>query len=232
MDLKTIRWLLAGLCGAPTQTSWLVGSAQRAETSSSREGVHSRRKHFIRICVSTQLQQQISSQQSQIGADRQQIARLQGAIKYTVDSDLLFAPGSWEMSQRGKQIIAGFAQKLAPHAAKPSLGLCDFTLCSLRYSCLPTYVKYAGCELRPQCQPLGTAGRVGRQGIRVCAAPYRFVCSSASVARNAFQCSACDFANGSSRTSTRSRVSKNPMPTSRSQCAPTSQRILGTCRSK
>lgn len=62
----------------------------------------------------TQLQQQVSSQQAQISADQQQIARLQGAIKYTVDSDLLFAPGSWQMSQRGKQIIAGFAQKLAP----------------------------------------------------------------------------------------------------------------------
>ncbi len=62
----------------------------------------------------TQLQQQVSSQQAQISADQQQITRLQGAIKYTVDSDLLFAPGSWEMSSRGKQIIAGFAQKLAP----------------------------------------------------------------------------------------------------------------------
>lgn len=61
-----------------------------------------------------QLQQQISAQQAQIGADQQQIARLQGAIKYTVNSDLLFTPGSWEMSERGKQIIAGFAQKLAP----------------------------------------------------------------------------------------------------------------------
>lgn len=62
----------------------------------------------------TQLQQQVSSQQAQISSDQQQIARLQGAIKYTVDSDLLFAPGSWVMSQRGKQLIAGFAKKLAP----------------------------------------------------------------------------------------------------------------------
>jgi chemotaxis protein MotB len=62
----------------------------------------------------TQLQQQVSSQQAQISVDQQQISRLQGAIKYTVDSDLLFPPGGWDMSSRGKQIIAGFAQKLAP----------------------------------------------------------------------------------------------------------------------
>jgi chemotaxis protein MotB len=61
-----------------------------------------------------QLQQEISSQQAQISADQQQISRLQGAIKYTVNSDLLFSSGGWEMSARGKQIIAGFAQKLAP----------------------------------------------------------------------------------------------------------------------
>jgi chemotaxis protein MotB len=50
----------------------------------------------------------------QVEADRQQIARLQGAIKYTVDSDLLFPSGSWTMSDPGKKLIAGFAQKLAP----------------------------------------------------------------------------------------------------------------------
>ena len=61
-----------------------------------------------------QLQQQLAAQQQQLTATNEQIARLQGAIKYTVNSDLLFAPGSWTMSARGQQIIAGFAQKLAP----------------------------------------------------------------------------------------------------------------------
>ena len=54
-----------------------------------------------------QLQQQVASQQAQI-------SRLAGAIKYTVNSDLLFAPGSWEMSEQGKQIIAKMASQLAP----------------------------------------------------------------------------------------------------------------------
>ena len=43
-----------------------------------------------------------------------QICRLQGAIRYTVNSDLLFPSGGYQMSDRGKQIIAGFAAKLAP----------------------------------------------------------------------------------------------------------------------
>ena len=61
-----------------------------------------------------QLQQQVAAQSSEISADKAQIARLQGAIKYTVNSDLLFPSGGWQMSDRGKQIIAGFAAKLAP----------------------------------------------------------------------------------------------------------------------
>ncbi len=61
-----------------------------------------------------QLQQQVTTQSSQIAADKEQISRLQGAIKYTVNSDLLFALGSWQMSAQGKQIIARMAAKLAP----------------------------------------------------------------------------------------------------------------------
>ena len=61
-----------------------------------------------------QLQQQVSSQQAQIAADKAQISRLQGAIKYTVNSDLLFKSGSWEMTPQGKNVIANLAKKLAP----------------------------------------------------------------------------------------------------------------------
>jgi chemotaxis protein MotB len=61
-----------------------------------------------------QLQQQNATLTSQVAEDKAQICRLQGAIKYTVNSDLLFPSGGWEMSDRGKQIIASFAAKLAP----------------------------------------------------------------------------------------------------------------------
>ncbi|HUC18936.1 MAG TPA: OmpA family protein [Acetobacteraceae bacterium] len=52
--------------------------------------------------------------QQQVAADQAQIERLRGAIKYTVNSDLLFPSGGWQMSAAGQQIIAKFAKKLAP----------------------------------------------------------------------------------------------------------------------
>jgi chemotaxis protein MotB len=60
------------------------------------------------------LQAENSQLQQQVSADKEQINRLIGAIKYTVDSDLLFAPGSWQMSSQGQEIIARLASKLAP----------------------------------------------------------------------------------------------------------------------
>ena len=61
-----------------------------------------------------QLHQQMAAQSAEIAAGKAQVGRLQGAIKYTVNSDLLFSSGGWEMKPAGKQIIAKFAAKLAP----------------------------------------------------------------------------------------------------------------------
>jgi chemotaxis protein MotB len=61
-----------------------------------------------------QLQAQNQLLQQQVAARQTQVSRLESAIAYTVNSDLLFPPGSWQMSTRGKQIIAKLAQKLAP----------------------------------------------------------------------------------------------------------------------
>jgi chemotaxis protein MotB len=66
------------------------------------------------VSQNQQLQQQNSANDQQIAADKAQISRLQGAIKYTVNSDQLFAPGSWQMNAQGKQIIAKMASQLAP----------------------------------------------------------------------------------------------------------------------
>src|SRR5580658_5804764 len=66
------------------------------------------------VAQNQQLQQQNTADEQQIAADKPQISRLQGAIKYTVNSDQLFAPGSWTMSAQGKQIIAKMASQLAP----------------------------------------------------------------------------------------------------------------------
>jgi len=61
-----------------------------------------------------QLQQQVAAQSAEIAAGKAQVSRLQGAIKYTVNSDLLFPSGGYQMSTQGKQIISRMASKLAP----------------------------------------------------------------------------------------------------------------------
>jgi len=53
--------------------------------------------------------------QSQLDAAQAQNRRLQAAVKYSLNSDLLFRPGGWELSERGQQSIAGIAKILAPH---------------------------------------------------------------------------------------------------------------------
>ena len=61
-----------------------------------------------------QLKEQLATTQQQLDAEKAQVSRLQGAIKYTVNSDLLFPSGGWQMSPDGQKIIARLAQKLAP----------------------------------------------------------------------------------------------------------------------
>jgi chemotaxis protein MotB len=51
----------------------------------------------------------------QAALDQDHISRLQSAIKYTINSDLLFPPGAYELSDAGKDIIAKMARVLAPH---------------------------------------------------------------------------------------------------------------------
>jgi chemotaxis protein MotB len=66
-----------------------------------------------------QLQTQNQQLQSQVSAERAQVARLQGAIKYTVNSDLLFKPGSWDISPAGEQVMARMASQLASTQQNP-----------------------------------------------------------------------------------------------------------------
>ena len=58
------------------------------------------------------LQAQNQQLQQQVTAAQAHVTRLQGAIKYTVNSDLLFPSGSWQMSADGKEIIAKMAKTL------------------------------------------------------------------------------------------------------------------------
>src|SRR5271154_2459838 len=58
-------------------------------------------------------QRQIEEGRRQIADAQVQMQRLAGAIRYTVNSDLLFPPGSWDLSPGGQQIIAKMATELA-----------------------------------------------------------------------------------------------------------------------
>jgi chemotaxis protein MotB len=61
-----------------------------------------------------QLQTQNQQLQQQLTESTAHAGRLQAAIKYTVNSDLLFPSGSWKMSPQGQRIISKMASKLAP----------------------------------------------------------------------------------------------------------------------
>ena len=56
----------------------------------------------------------IAALKKEIDAGQVHISRLQNAIKYTVNSDLLFRSGSWEMSPQGQEVIAKLVPQLAP----------------------------------------------------------------------------------------------------------------------
>ena len=60
-----------------------------------------------------QLKQQVASLQAQNAASAQQVGRLQGAVLYTLQGDLLFRPGGYEVSDAGKKLIGRVASKLA-----------------------------------------------------------------------------------------------------------------------
>jgi len=105
MNTATTRWLLAG---------GLLSSIVLS-------GCVSKDKYRQLEAENAMLQQTISAQTAQSARDeaaiaegQQQVSRLQGAIKYSVESDLMFEPGSWELSDAGKRTISRMAQKLAP----------------------------------------------------------------------------------------------------------------------
>jgi len=52
---------------------------------------------------------------AEIGAKNMQISRMQNAIKLSVNSELLFPSGGWEMPAKAKETIAKIAATLAPH---------------------------------------------------------------------------------------------------------------------
>ena len=64
-----------------------------------------------------QLQQ---SMNSEVGAQQMHIERLQNAIKVTVNGELLFPSGGWQMPAQAQQTIAKMAAILAPQQRRRS----------------------------------------------------------------------------------------------------------------
>jgi chemotaxis protein MotB len=62
--------------------------------------------------------QDIASLKQHVSAQDEHISRLQNAIAYTVNTDLLFRPGSWQMSESGKKIMAKLASQIVPFSTQ------------------------------------------------------------------------------------------------------------------
>ena len=76
----------------------------------------------VSACVSQQkynaldqeYQQLQQSMGAEVGSQKMQISRLQNAIKVTVNGELLFPSGGWQMPAQAQQTIAKMAAILAP----------------------------------------------------------------------------------------------------------------------
>jgi chemotaxis protein MotB len=64
--------------------------------------------------LDTQYQQLQQSMSSEVAANQLQIARLQNAIKVTLDNDLMFPSGDWEMPAAAQQTLHKIVPILAP----------------------------------------------------------------------------------------------------------------------
>lgn len=66
-----------------------------------------------------QLQSQYQAAQQQIASLNDQLGRIRNAVRYTVNEDLVFKSGSWELSEDGQQIMSRIATQLAPYQTEP-----------------------------------------------------------------------------------------------------------------
>ena len=103
--ISTKAWLIAGAVLLPLVSSGCVWKSDYEELQSQNQQLQSQNR---------QLQSQNQQLQSQNDQLETRVGRMQHAMAYTVNSDLLFRSGSWEMSDRGKDIIARLSKKLAP----------------------------------------------------------------------------------------------------------------------
>jgi chemotaxis protein MotB len=65
------------------------------------------------VAQNNQLKQQVASLQAQNAASANQVSRLGGAVLYTLEGDLVFPPGGYQVSEAGKKLIGRVASQLA-----------------------------------------------------------------------------------------------------------------------
>ena len=65
--------------------------------------------------LEAQYQQLNASMSAEVASGQVHISRLQGAIQVTINSELLFPSGGWQMPPAAQQEIAKIAPVLAPH---------------------------------------------------------------------------------------------------------------------
>ena len=112
--ITSMAWLAAGVMLFP-----LVSSATELDDVMAQNQLLQAQNRLLQtqnqlLQQNWQLQSQNQQLQSQNERLQAHLGRLQHAMAYTVNSDLLFKSGSWEMSDRGKDIIAKLSEKLAP----------------------------------------------------------------------------------------------------------------------
>src|SRR5262249_39234044 len=105
MMTRTSRELIVGLTLSTVALAGCVSRSKYDALQAERDALQTQNQ---------QLHKQVAAQSAEASANKAQLSRLRGAIKYTVNSDLLFPSGGWEMKPAGRQIIAKFATKLAP----------------------------------------------------------------------------------------------------------------------
>jgi chemotaxis protein MotB len=110
--------LLAVLSGCVSQSDYdtVVAENRRQQQQIAADAAEKQRLQHELAAARQQLaanQDQLAANQRTIADNQVQIQRLIGAIRYTVNSDLLFPSGSFQMTPAGEQIIAKMASQLA-----------------------------------------------------------------------------------------------------------------------
>lgn len=109
--------LTRGALLLPFAASFLLAGCVTKDSYDRLEGQYNQlqQQQMAQVKQNSEQQAEIADIKTRMAADEEHIMHLQSAIKYTVNSDLLFAPGSWALSAKGSELIAKMAPQLTPY---------------------------------------------------------------------------------------------------------------------